>query len=45
MGLGRNDAEWMKHTLWHSATNSLSYKPVTTKPLTVATVPPQVRTF
>ena len=45
MGLGRNDQEWMKHTLWHSATNSLSYKPVTTKPLTVATVPPQVRTF
>ena len=45
MGLGRNDAEWMKHTLWHSASNSLSYKPVTTKPLTVATVPPQVRTF
>ena len=45
MGLGRNDAEWMKHTLWHSADNSLSYKPVTTKPLTVDTVPPQVRTF
>ena len=45
MGLGRNDQEWMKHTLWHSASNSLSYKPVVTKPLTVDTVPPQVRTF
>jgi succinate dehydrogenase / fumarate reductase flavoprotein subunit len=43
--LGRNDAEWMKHTLWHSATNSLSYKPVNLKPLTVDSVPPKVRTF
>ena len=43
--LGRDDANWMKHTLWDSATNSLSYKPVRTKPLTVETVPPRVRTF
>lgn len=43
--LGRNDAEWMKHTLWHSADNSLSYKPVNLKPLTVESVPPKVRTF
>ena len=43
--LGRDDANWMKHTLWHSHDNSLSYKPVRTKPLTVDTVPPQVRTF
>ncbi|WP_198969738.1 succinate dehydrogenase flavoprotein subunit [Xylophilus sp. ASV27] len=43
--LGRNDKEWMKHTLWHSATNSLAYKPVRMKPLTVDTVPPKVRTF
>ncbi|MDZ4130082.1 MAG: FAD-binding protein, partial [Hydrogenophaga sp.] len=43
--LGRNDVEWMKHTLWDSATNSLSYKPVNLKPLTVASVPPKVRTF
>ncbi|MCU0926059.1 MAG: succinate dehydrogenase flavoprotein subunit [Hydrogenophaga sp.] len=43
--LGRNDAEWMKHTLWHSASNSLSYKPVNLKPLTVESVPPKVRTF
>jgi succinate dehydrogenase / fumarate reductase, iron-sulfur subunit len=39
--LGRNDAEWMKHTLWHSASNSLSYKPVNLKPLTVDSVPPE----
>jgi succinate dehydrogenase / fumarate reductase flavoprotein subunit len=43
--LGRNDAEWMKHTLWDSASNTLSYKPVNLKPLTVASVPPKVRTF
>ncbi len=43
--LGRDDANWMKHTLWDSATNSLSYKPVNLKPLTVAPVPPKVRTF
>jgi succinate dehydrogenase / fumarate reductase, flavoprotein subunit len=43
--LGRNDAEWMKHTLWYSEGNRLSYKPVNLKPLTVESVPPKVRTF
>ncbi|MBS0508108.1 MAG: succinate dehydrogenase flavoprotein subunit [Proteobacteria bacterium] len=43
--LGRDDANWLKHTLWHSQTNSLSYKPVTMKPLTVDSIPPKVRTF
>ena len=43
--LGRNDGEWMKHTLWHSDGNRLSYKPVNLKPLTVESVPPKVRTF
>ena len=43
--LGRNDKEWLKHTLWDSATNSLSYKPVNMKPLTVDSIPPKVRTF
>ncbi|MCP5270953.1 MAG: succinate dehydrogenase flavoprotein subunit [Burkholderiaceae bacterium] len=43
--LGRNDAVWMKHTLWDSASNSLSYKPVKMTPLTVESVPPKVRTF
>ncbi|MFT3717954.1 succinate dehydrogenase flavoprotein subunit [Pseudorhodoferax sp.] len=43
--LGRNDKEWMKHTLWHSADNSLTYKPVNLKPLTVESIPPKVRTF
>jgi len=43
--LGRNDKVWMKHTLWHSADNSLTYKAVNLKPLTVESVPPKVRTF
>jgi len=43
--LGRNDAEWMKHTLWFSQGNRLEYKPVNLKPLTVESVPPKVRTF
>ena len=42
---GRNDRDWHKHTLWHSASNSLSYKPVQMKPLTVDSVPLKVRTF
>ncbi|HAJ13496.1 MAG: succinate dehydrogenase flavoprotein subunit [Hydrogenophaga sp.] len=43
--LGRNDAEWMKHTLWYKDGNRLDYKPVRTKPLTAETVPPKPRTF
>ena len=43
--LGRDDQNWLKHTLWYSANNSLDYKPVRMKPLTVDTVPPKVRTF
>jgi succinate dehydrogenase / fumarate reductase flavoprotein subunit len=42
---GRNDAEWHKHTLWHSATNSLTYKPVQMKPLTVESIELKTRTF
>jgi succinate dehydrogenase / fumarate reductase flavoprotein subunit len=42
---GRNDTDWHKHTLWDSATNALSYKPVKMKPLTVDSIPLTVRTF
>lgn len=42
---GRNDKEWHKHTLWHSQSNSLTYKPVQMKPLTVESVPLKVRSF
>jgi succinate dehydrogenase / fumarate reductase flavoprotein subunit len=41
----RNDVEWMKHTLWYSEGNRLDYKPVVTKPLTVESFKPKVRTF
>ena len=39
--LGRDDANWIKHTLWHSASNSLTHKPVNMKPLTVDSIPPR----
>ncbi|MGE4052025.1 MAG: succinate dehydrogenase flavoprotein subunit [Piscinibacter sp.] len=42
---GRNDTEWMKHTLWYSEGNRLDYKPVNLKPLTAESIPPKVRTF
>jgi succinate dehydrogenase / fumarate reductase flavoprotein subunit len=42
---GRNDPEWMKHTLWYSDGNRLDYKPVNLTPLTVESIPPKVRTF
>jgi succinate dehydrogenase / fumarate reductase, flavoprotein subunit len=41
----RDDANWMKHTLWYSKGNRLDYKPVQLKPLTVDSVPPKERTF
>lgn len=41
----RDDANWMKHTLWFSEGNRLEYKPVVTKPLTVETFAPKARTF
>jgi len=43
--LGRNDKEWLKHTLWFSDGNRLEYKPVNLKPLTVESIPPKVRSF
>jgi succinate dehydrogenase / fumarate reductase flavoprotein subunit len=43
--MGRDDANWMKHTLWYRQDNRLSYKSVNLKPLTVDSVPPKVRTF
>jgi succinate dehydrogenase / fumarate reductase flavoprotein subunit len=42
---GRNDKEWMKHSLWFSEGNRLEYKPVNLKPLSVESIPPKVRSF
>ncbi len=41
----RDDANWMKHTLWFSSDNRLEYKPVKMQPLTVDSIPPKKRTF
>ncbi len=41
----RNDAYWMRHTLWFSEGNRLDYKPVNLKPLTVETFQPKKRTY
>ncbi|MBT9599097.1 MAG: succinate dehydrogenase flavoprotein subunit [Vitreoscilla sp.] len=42
---GRNDTEWLKHTLWFSEGNRLDYKPVKLQPLTAESVPLAVRSF
>jgi len=36
---GRDDANWLKHTLWYSADNRLDYKPVNLKPLSADVEP------
>jgi succinate dehydrogenase / fumarate reductase flavoprotein subunit len=41
----RDDANWIKHSLWFSEGNRLDYKPVNMKPLTVETFQPKARTF
>jgi succinate dehydrogenase / fumarate reductase flavoprotein subunit len=42
---GRNDTEWLKHTLFYSTDWHLEYKPVNLQPLTVPSIPPKIRTF
>ena len=41
----RDDANWLKHTLWYSDGNRLDYKPVNMKPLSVDAFPPKTRTY
>jgi succinate dehydrogenase / fumarate reductase flavoprotein subunit len=41
----RDDANWLKHTLWYSEGNRLDYKPVNLKPLSVDAFPPKARTY
>lgn len=43
--LGRNDRDWLRHTLWWREGNRLGYKPVNMQPRNIAPVPPKVRTF
>ncbi|MDE1952431.1 MAG: succinate dehydrogenase flavoprotein subunit [Betaproteobacteria bacterium] len=41
----RDDVNWLKHTLWFSEGNRLSYRAVQMKPLSVDTFKPKARTF
>ena len=41
----RDDANWMKHSLWYKDGNRLAYKPVKAKPLTVASFEPKARVY
>ncbi|HEX4858414.1 MAG TPA: succinate dehydrogenase flavoprotein subunit [Usitatibacteraceae bacterium] len=42
---GRDDQNWLKHTLWYKDGNRLDYKPVNLKPLTVESIPPKARVY
>lgn len=42
---GRDDKNWLKHTLWHRDGNRLDYKPVQMKPLTVDTIALKTRSY
>ncbi|HTS53347.1 MAG TPA: succinate dehydrogenase flavoprotein subunit [Burkholderiales bacterium] len=41
----RDDANWLKHTLWYKHGNRLDYRPVHLKPLTAQSFEPKVRTY
>jgi succinate dehydrogenase / fumarate reductase flavoprotein subunit len=41
----RDDANWLRHSLWYRDGNRLDYKPVNLKPLSVDAFPPKVRTY
>ena len=41
----RDDANWLKHTLWYREANRLAYKPVNLKPMSVDAFPPKARTY
>jgi succinate dehydrogenase / fumarate reductase flavoprotein subunit len=41
----RDDANWLKHTLWYSEANRLAYREVQMKPLSVDSFKPKARTF
>ena len=41
----RDDANWIKHTLWYKEGNRLDYKPVHTQPLTVESFEPKARVY
>ena len=42
---GRDDKNWLKHSLWYKDGDRLDYKPVTMKPLTAESIPLKARTY
>jgi succinate dehydrogenase / fumarate reductase, flavoprotein subunit len=42
---GRDDNNWLKHTLWYKDGNRLSYKPVNLTPLSVESFAPKARSY
>jgi succinate dehydrogenase / fumarate reductase flavoprotein subunit len=42
---GRDDANWLKHTLWYKDSNRLDYKSVTLRPMTVETIALKKRAY
>jgi len=42
---GRDDVNWLKHTLYFKENNRLDYKPVRLKPLSVESFPPRDRVY
>ncbi|MFA6444231.1 MAG: succinate dehydrogenase flavoprotein subunit [Sterolibacterium sp.] len=42
---GRDDQNWLKHSLWFRAGNRLEYKPVTMNPLTVESIELKTRAY
>ena len=41
----RDDEQWLRHTLYYSQTNTIGYRPVNLKPLTVETFPLKKRVY
>ncbi len=41
----RDDANWMKHSLYYSEDQRVEFKPVRLKPLTVDSIPPKARVY
>ena len=41
----RNDDQWLKHTLYYSQNNTIGYRPVNLKPLTVESFPLKKRVY
>jgi succinate dehydrogenase / fumarate reductase flavoprotein subunit len=41
----RDDVNWLRHSLYHKSGNTIDYKPVRMKPLTVESFPPRARSY